>query len=183
MAADDPYGDFQDDDVPSNLMTVLIQLADEQEAAEAEVARIEAELETAKDQLKEITENRLPNAAEGISGKLKLTDGRTIEIGEKIRASIAGDKRVPAIKWLDDNDYGHIVKRQVIFEFAKDDKTHDKFMEAVKASGLPLNMRPNYSVHHATLEAFVREKLGEGVELPKDTFGIYRQRFSKIKGE
>jgi hypothetical protein len=46
---------------------------------------------------------------------------------------------------------------------------------------MPLVMKENYSVHHATLNAWVKEQLGDGVELPKETFGIFRQRSSKVK--
>lgn len=184
--ADDPYADFKDDSVPSNLDTVLIQLADELVEAQEKVDAKERELETAKDELKEIVEHRIPNVTDGLNGKLSLSDGRILEVKEEIRSSIAGEKRVPAIQWLDDHDFGHIVKRQLIFEFGKDSTEDvDKFNAAIKKvmdeTGLKLVMKEQYSVHHATLNSWVKEQLGEGVALPKDIFGIFRQRSAKVK--
>ena len=183
---DDPYADFKDDSIPGNLDTVLIQLADELSEADKLVALKEAELEAAKDDRKDIAENRIPAATDGLDGKFTLSDGRTLEVKEDIRSSIAGDKRVPAIKWLDDNDYGHIVKRQMIVEFGKDsDEDVEKFNKAMskhaKKIGKPLVVKEKFEVHHATLNAWVKEQMGEGVDLPKETFGIFRQRVAKLK--
>jgi hypothetical protein len=179
---DDPYAAFKDESIPGNLEIVLMQLADELVAAEALVTECELALENAKDARKDITEMRIPAATEGMNGKLVLKDGRTLEVKEEIRSSIAGDKRVPAINWLDANDYGHIVKRELVFSFAKgDDASFEKFQTAVKEIKMPLVMKENYSVHHATLNAWVKEQLGDGVELPKETFGIFRQRSAKVK--
>lgn len=178
----DPYAAFKDEVIPGNLEIVLIQLADELQDADAAILAAKEALEAAKDTRKDIAEVRIPAATEGMNGKLLLSDGRTLEVKEDIRSSIAGEKRVPAIKWLDDHDYGHIVKRELVFSFAKgDDAAFEKFQKAVKKIGMPLVMKENYSVHHATLNAWVKEQLGDGVELPKEIFGIFRQRVAKVK--
>jgi len=179
---DDPYAAVKDDGPQGNLDTVLCQLANELLAAEAEVERIEEELSVAKDAVKDIAETRIPAVAEGLEGKFTLSDGRQLEVKEEIRSSIAGVKRIPAIEWLDRNEYGHIVKRVLSFEFKRDDQaTFQKFREAVEALKMALVMKENYSVHHATLNAWVKEQLSEGVELPTETFGIFRQRTAKVK--
>lgn len=183
---DDPYADFREEVVPGNLDTVLIQLADELQDAERLVAQREAMLEEAKDAVKEIAEMRIPNATDGLEGKFSLSDGRTLEVKEDIRSSIAGDKRIPAIQWLDEHDYGHIVKRVISVEFGKDsDEEVLQFKAALEAyrkkTNRPLVVKEQYSVHHATLNAWVKEQLGDGVELPRDTFGIFRQRVAKVK--
>lgn len=182
----DPYADFKDDSVPKNLDTVLVQLADELAEADAEIKRIEDELEVAVDNRKDIAETRIPAATDGLEGKFTLSDGRILEVKEDIRSSIAGEKRVPAIQWLDQNDYGHIVKRQMIVEFGKDsDEDVEKFNKAMskhaKKIGKPLVVKEKFEVHHATLNAWVKEQLGDGVDLPRDVFGIFRQRVAKLK--
>lgn len=182
--ADDPYAAFRDDKIPTNLMTVLTQLADELVKAERELAEAEAIVDIKKGVVRDLTDNRIPTAAEGLEGKFKLSDGRTLEVREEIRASIAGDKKEPAIKWLDEHDYGHIVKRQMIFEFGKgDDEFYEEFMEYVREfpKVRKLVMKPKNDVHHATLTSWVREQLGEGVDLPKDIFGIFHQKIAKVK--
>lgn len=180
---DDPYADFKDEP-SSNLVTILVQLADEQQEIEANIVRLEEELDLEKTKLTEMAEFRIPNVTDGLSGKFDLLDGRILTVSEKIRASIAQEKGPPAIKWLDDHGYGSIVKRQLIFEWPKDSTEQvEKFLKAIKATKIPVNMKNKHSVHHATIDAFVREKLGEGIDLPNEIFGIYTQKFSKIKGE
>lgn len=179
---DDPYAAFKDDSIPGNLEVVLMQLADELQEADALILELETALEKAKDARKDIAEQRIPAATEGMNGKLTLKDGRILEVKEDIRSSIAGEKRVPAINWLDANGYGNLPKRQIIVEFSKgEDKAFKKFAADLRRRKLPLVVKENHTVHHATLNAWVKEQLGEGVELPRDTFGIFRQRVAKVK--
>ena len=116
---DDPYAAFKDDAIPGNLEVVLMQLADELQEADVLILELEIALEKAKDARKDIAEQRIPAATEGMNGKLTLKDGRILEVKEDIRSSIAGEKRVPAINWLDANGYGNLPKRQIIVEFSK----------------------------------------------------------------
>lgn len=180
----DDYAAFRSEP-GDNFKAVLRSLADEYLAAEAEVAQKEQELEVAKAKRKDIAEIRIPQATEGMDGKFDLGDGRELQLKEEIRSSIAGDKRVPAIQWLDEHDYGHIVKRQVIIEFPKGETERcERFLKAVKALEKDLGtlvVKTNFTVHHATLNSWVKEQLAEGVDLPVDVFGIFRQRIAKVK--
>ena len=180
---DDPYASLRADE-SSNIQTVLRQLADELLEHMAEVDRIKEELQAAENLVRDYTENRIPAVAEGLEGKFDLGDGRTLTIKEEIRASVAGEKLAPAVEWLDAHDYGNIVKRNLIFEFGKDDDEKVKaFKEAVtpilKAQKLVL--KEKHAIHNATLVAWVRERLDEGESLPIDIFGIFRQRIAKVK--
>ena len=170
------------DEPSSNLKAVLRSLADELTTAQEEVERKELELQRAKAVLRDITDNRIPAATEGMDGVLDLGDGRRLEIKEEIRASIAGDKKYPAIRWLDDNGYGNIVKRklEIFFDKTEQDKVQ-AVINALKKSGFDFPMKEDYSIHWKTLESWVRERLGEGDSLPSETFGIYRQRSAKVK--
>lgn len=179
----DDYAAFRQPEKNDNLNGVLCSLADELQAAEAEIERLQNALTAAEAVKKDIAENRIPEATDGMEGKFNLGDGRELTVKEEIRSSIAGEKRIPAIQWLDDNNYGHIVKREIVFEFPKgDEERSKKFIEAVNKLGLgQLVMKSNFSVHHSTLNSWVKEQLKEGVDLPRDTFGIFRQRTAKVK--
>ena len=178
----DPYSSVKSDKPSSNLDIVLCQLADELQAAEALVIEKEQELAEAKLAVTDISEKRIPEVADGLEGKFELSDGRSMTVKEEIRSSIAGEKRVPAIQWLDEHKFGHIVKRELVFQFAKGDtKRFEEFQKHIKKLKLPLVMKEQFSVHHATLNAWVKERLKEGVDLPKDVFGIFRQRIAKVK--
>jgi len=182
----DPYADFRDEP-GENFKAVLRTLAQELLEAQDNVEAAEAVLEKRNAELKDISEHRIPQATEGMDGTFDLGDGRELELKEHIRASIAGEKRVPAISWLDQNDYGHIVKRQVIVEFGKGEEERTnaflkKLAELQDEEDIgKLVYKTNYSVHPQTLVSFVKEQLKEGVALPVDVFGIYRQRVAKVK--
>jgi hypothetical protein len=179
------YSEFKEEtsQVGGNLMGALVSLADQQEAAQEEVERLEALLDEAKKNLQRISEHEIPKLMDGIEGKLNLPDGRVITIAEKIRASITSEKKPIAMKWLDDNDHGGLIKRRFIIEFGRDQEKWAKEFEAQLAkSKTPLNVKQERNVHWQTLDAFVREQLENGAELPLDLFGVFRQRFAKIKG-
>lgn len=182
---DDPYGEFKASE-GDNIKTVLRGLADELVEAMSEIERIQEELAVAQNMVRDLTENRIPAVAEGLEGKFDLGDGRTLTIKEEIRASVAGEKLEPAVEWLDAHNYGGIVKRNLTFEFGKDD--HEK-VQAFKEAITPilkqqrLVLKEKRAIHPATLVAWVKERLSEGDQIPVDIFGIFRQRIAKVKEE
>ena len=179
----DAYADFKSSD-DSNFKTVLRQLADEFEQAQAEVDLAAEVLSVKQGILKDLEENRIPDATQGMEGVFDLGDGRKLELKEYIRGSIAGEKAAPAIKWIDENGYGHIVKRQLVFEFDKDSMgKYEDFVDYVKDYVTKKNvvMQPKFNVHPQTLMAWMREMLSNGEQFPKEVFGFYHQRKAKVK--
>lgn len=178
----DPYAEFREASTGDNLNGLLRSLVDDLLSAQREVAEIEQSLTVAKNKLRDIAENRIPTATDGMEGEFKIDDRTTLSVKEEIRASIAGDKRDPAIQWLDKNEYGHIVKRQVIVEFPRGSNV-EEFLKKLDGliSGQPASVKTNFTVHPATLVSWVKEQLKEGVDLPSETFGIFRQRVAKVK--
>ena len=167
--------------IGDNLKKSLINSADQLEQLEAEIAELQSKIDTKTAALKVLTDTTIPGLMDGMTGALALDDGRVLEVTEKIRASIAGEKAGPAVKWLDEHDHSSIVKRQFVIEFNRDDEAWAKKFEAdLRKRKKPLNVVRKHTVHPQTLEAFVREQFALGVELPKETFGIYRQRIAKV---
>ena len=183
----DPYAAFRSG--PSdNLLTVLRLLAEQFQDIEQQIEDATKDLETKQSLLKDLVEKTIPNAADGIHGKLDLKDGRYLELGEKIRASIAGEKKMPALEWLDANGYGNLIKRTVVVQFNKDQtELFKKFMKKIEEleaeEFVRLPVERSFDVHWATFESWVREKLKAGVDLPREKFGIYEQKITKISGE
>lgn len=185
--SEDPYAALKAEDKnDGNLKKVMRELADMYLEAEELVAQKTKELEDAQKALDDIAVFRIPTALDGLDGNFPVGDGITIQVKEHIRASIAGEKAKPAIKWLDDNGYGNIVKRQLIAEFPKEDQERfQEFLTKITPALQELHvvLTDKHSVHPGTLVAWVKEKLGEGVELPVETFGIFRQRKGIVKKE
>ena len=181
----DPYSDFKQENL-GNLQNVLNQLAKELKEAEKAVEQKEKELAEAKEFFRDLSEKRVPEAADGVTGQIKLESGEVLEIKEHIRASIAGAKRIPAIKWLDENGFGNIVKRKIIIELGKDDDRRAKLIlqslkEIMDVTGEKFVIKQDYSVHPQTLVAWVKEMMAEGIEIPVEVFGIFRQTIAKVK--
>lgn len=178
------YSGFQDDtpQIGDNLMKSMVFLVDQAEEAEREVERLNALLDEAKTNHRRILETEIPQLMDGMEGTFDLPDGRKVTVKEDIRCSIAGEKKYPAIKWLNENGHGAIIKRKFTIEFSKDQEDEaEAFAKELADRDEPLNVKREFSVHPQTLGAFVREQLGEGVALPAETFGIFRQRVAKIK--
>ncbi len=83
---------------------------------------------------------------------------------------------------VEDNKNGKLIKRTFAIEFGKgDEKWADKFERDCAQRVKPLNIKRKKGVHSGTLQAFIKKALEEGVDIPLDVFGAYRQRFAKIK--
>lgn len=179
------YSEFEDapEDLGENAMARLAGLAKDQLSAEALVASLEERLADAKEALNQIEERDLPKLMEALNlTKFTTSNGLEIQIGEKIRGSIPKGNEEPAFAWLNDNGHGNIIKRMFAIEFGKDDeKWANKFEGDLKKRKKPLNVKRKKSVHTSTLQSFIKGQLEEGVPIPLDIFGAFRQKFTKVR--
>ena len=159
----------------------LADLANEQADAEAQVARIQAELNRAQERLKDISERQVPELMDQLGLEtFKTRTGLVIEVDETIRASIPKARSVEAFAWLRAHNHEALIKREVVIQFSKgEDEKALALLEELNNKGLPAE--DESSVHASTLSAWVREKLKKGEDVPVDLFGVFRQRRSKIK--
>ena len=180
------YGKWETDIEPGgNLMSRIEGLAQEQLDAQARVEALEAQLAEAKVALNVVKEYKLPNLLEEAElGKSKVVTpgGIVINLKEVIRGSIPKGKEEPAHEWLEENGNGNLIKRVVTIDFNKDQEAWArKFMADCKKRKKPLNLKLVRSVHASTLRSFIKGALADGVAIPMDVFGVYRQRFTDVK--
>lgn len=180
------YSDFKEAPAAlgDNVLAQLSGMATDQKQYEATIARLEVELKEAKESLRHISENQLPQLMEDIGlEEFKTIDGSIkISLNEVIRGSIPAKNETEAFKWLDANDNGNLIKRTFQIEFGKDEeKWADKFERDLKQRKKPLHCKRKKKVHPQTLQAFVRTQLAEGEPIPMDLFGVYRQRVAKVE--
>lgn len=176
------YSEYEEDrGLGDNFTKTLISLADEAERAEEEVERLTNLLDIAKTNYRRVVEQEIPQIVDGLNSTLNLPDGRKITIKEQVRCSIAGERKYPALQWLNSNGHGNLIKRRFIIEFGKDqEQWADEFEQKLTNYERPLNVKREANVHPQTLQAFVRERLREGDNVPIETFGVFRQRTAKI---
>lgn len=166
-----------------NILAQLTAAAMDQLAAEKAVAQAEEALALAKATLKRVSEFTIPELMDAAETSEHTTkDGLKIKISETIRGSIPKENPEPAFKWLADNKHDDLIKREFNIRFGKGDEAWAKKFEAdLKKRKKPVAVEVKRTVHPSTLASFVKGQLEAGVDFPLDTFGVFRQRVSKVE--
>ena len=182
---DHDYSAWETGEAGGNLMSRIEGLAQEQLDAEARVVALVAQLAEANAAVTLVKETKLPNLLEEAQlGKSKVVTpgGIIIKLKEAIRGSIPKGKEEAAHAWLEDNGNGNLIKRTVTIDFNKEQEGWArKFMRDCAQRKKPLNLKLVCGVHVSTRRAFIKGALNDGVAIPLDTFGAYRQRFTDVK--
>lgn len=175
------YSEFTTAKVGDNILAAIRQEAQRQQDAEQAVVELTESLDKAEKHLRHISEVSFPELMEEAQIQtLNTEDGLSIELTEKIRSSIPVDLASQAFAWLEEHDFGNIIKRQVILEFGKDEeKKAQEAVKLLKSHGFHIQIKK--TVHPQTLGAFVRDCLANGIAIPTELFGVFRQRLTKIK--
>jgi hypothetical protein len=145
---------------------------------------MEESLKVAKKGLNDIITKKLPD----LMVELGFGNGDSInKSGFKIvlRDFVSGslpkdpDKKEQAIKWLQENDGGDIIKSTVTLAFEK--SQHNEALALVddlKAKGHETELVE--SVHAQTLQAFARERIKKGDSIDTEALGLFTGRVAKL---
>lgn len=151
---------------------------------EAEVALLEQDLGSAKEDLQHVKTKLLPEAmaATGMTA-VKLASGVEVEVKQELYASIPAATREEACAWLRTHEHGSIVKREYKVVLRGADEGYADACTAVQdfATQHGLTLTSKEDVHPQTLAAFVKELRSEGDDVPTDLFKIYVEDVAKIK--
>lgn len=151
--------------------------------ADAEVARIEEELDAAKKRQRKIAEVDLPSLMEE-AGQQELTtaDGYKISIRENVRAHIKAADQPKAFAWLIENGHEKLIQRTFTFKFGNNQADAAEVFEdtVTKLDSLP-EYDDKRGVHASSLSSFVKAELEAGREVPLDLLGVHRQRVAQVK--
>jgi hypothetical protein len=158
----------------------ISNLANRQLAAENVVASTQGSLDEAKENLRRINENLLPEAMREIGmEKFKLSNGMEIDIKEAIRASISEANRQAAHQWLRENNHGAIIKTTITITFGPgEDQLHQMVQDYLDANNIEFDGRS--TVNNNTLRGWVGNQLREGNQVP-ESISHYEQRISRVK--
>lgn len=174
------YADYAQARDDGNALAELSLLADRQAEAALRVAELEKQLEEARDRLRDISERQLPEKMDELGmEEFKTRSGLKIKIKETIRGSIPKARQSEAYRWLRDNGFGGLIKREVKIPFGMGED--EKAQSLLSSLGEEYDYDDKTSVHPSTLQAFLREQLSEGANIDLEMFGAYRQRTSVIE--
>jgi len=137
-----------------------------------------------RQELNELTNKTIPDAmaAAGVQS-FKTNAGVKVDVKEFISGSLPkdGDARANAFQWLEANGASGLIKGTITAEFPKgDDNARARNQAAEALSGLGIDFAEQETVHASTLQAYARERLRSGEDVPFELLGLYAGRTAKI---
>lgn len=178
----------------------LADLAKKQLKLEQDLAKYEDKAEETKAALKLFSEETFPAAMQ----KFELTDitirGKQITLMNDFRCnfpSLAGiqkakgkdkdrliKRKKDGVAWMKKEDHTGLLKSKVTIEFGMGEyKSLEKFKEKTQKSFKDLELGIAEGVHPASLKKFLQELGENGVDYPKETFGVFEFKRVEITEE
>lgn len=162
----------------------ITTMAEEMLKLEDRIARGEEFLKQLKTLHRQLSESDIPEAMESAGvEEFSLSDGRKIQLDDKLYVSISSERSEEAFRWLKENNYGDIIKRTLTVSFPKDQEKHSRHLFRYLTARKYLSdasIVSDEKVHPSTLKAFVRTALENGEDLPMDAFGVHQIRVAKV---
>lgn len=154
----------------------IAALATRQVASELHVEQLEAELAKAKENLRDISWNLLPDAMQACGiAEFKLESGARVTIKDEVYSSISEKNRPVALGWLREHNHGAIIKNNITVPLEPDQDS--ELVQFLQEHDLAFDQKQN--VHNRTLQAWVKEQLRQGNEVP-ESISYFEQRISKV---
>lgn len=145
--------------------------------------KLEQLVKDTKAQIKDIAEDVIPTMMlqAGLS-EYKLEDGSKVSVKENVYAHISKANAQAAFQWLRNNDYGDIIKNEVVASFSKGEDERATDLLKHLQQELELNATQKEAVHPSTLKAFAKERVESGdTEFPTELFGVHVVREASVK--
>ena len=139
------------------------------------------ELKELESQFRQISESSLPEALQSANlSEIVLSDGTKLSVAPFYKGHISEKNRPAALDWLMQNGHGGLIKNEISLKFGRDeDERAQDTIASVQQRGLSPSVKQG--VHAQTLNAFVKEQLTNGKDLPSEIFGIYVGSRAKIE--
>ena len=181
MAQDSNSRSDQIDKLDDSKLDKVARLAKEANGLQEEVGRQEKELIDARQALRKVTDELLPEALEDLNlEKVVMKDGSEISVKPIYAASIPKDRLAEAYDWLRQHGDGDIIKNNVTVTFAKgEDLDAQAFMVMCDDQGFTPQQAEK--IEPMTLKGWLREKVETGHAIPMDLFGAYISQRANIK--
>ena len=170
-------GENLDSDKLERLSALCNLLGDKEE----EMAELENQLKIIKKEADDISMNWIPDLFDEIQlSKIKLLDGREVEVILDYVASITKANKDWCHKWLRDNGHEGLIKHEITAKLKKGEMSEaNAIMIDLDKRGVGYDAKEY--VHHSTLKSFVKEMITGGEDFPLDQFGVIPIRKTKIK--
>ena len=160
----------------------LVSLSNSMTQKERRVEELEEDLRTAKQELRDIQEEQIPDVMMelGVS-EVTLTDGRKLTIKEDLHAKIADKNRQEAHAWMVEHGYGDIIKNQVVVNVETGNQESLNSLLGILNNNAYEDYSLKNNIHFQTLKKFVKENIEAGVDIPLNLFGVFMSKKAQIK--
>lgn len=167
------------EDVQPVITEDLSQLVQEVESLVAEIEDDQKLLDDKKKRLQFLKDNRIPEVMDNANlSEFVTLNGRKLTIKEIVNASIAKENKAAAYNWFEEQGHGDLIKHELSIQFGKGEDPTPYIGMFAGTGKKPVVEK---SIHHSTLNAWVKEQLARGISLPEDLLGIYQGRTTVIK--
>jgi len=187
-----------DDVAPSsNELGAVSGLAERQKNLEDEISNLEAKLKQAKKNLRTISEQDLPLLMQSLNIKeFKLNDGTRVSVNEIVSGSIPSQGAIDKAKgdirdelklrqqrcfeYLRKNKAEALIRNVVEVQFQSgDDKKFISFIKEVAEKDYLYSSKAG--VHPQSLNAWLKEQISEGKNVPFEDFRLFTGNRAKIE--
>lgn len=174
------YDEFPD---TSDVLGQISSLAEQQLEYQERVEELDSQLRVAKARLSSIAEHEIPALLDQVGvSELTTSNGVKIKISEKIRVSVSKQNQNDAMDWLVSNGHGGMIKSEVTAKYDRGQEEIASNLRDMLEDALGEDhVSQGRKVEPSTLRAFIKRQLEEGVDVPLELFGVFRQRISEIK--
>jgi len=164
-------------------LTGISDLAKRALLIEKEIEDLESTLQERKEVLRDITDNRLPEAMRELNmNSFRMADGSFIEVKPFYSASIPADRKGEAYEWLRSKGFDDIIKNTVSVQFGRgEDGKAGTLISEIRAKGLIPEQAEK--IEPSTLKAFIKDLVEQGVDFDSELFGAYIGWKAKIKSK
>lgn len=173
--------ELSDQDIQSltDLLEQMVQLEEEMKAHEAAAKEC-------KDRLFKLTSDLIPSRMDELGTPfIGLPDGRKVEVLDAVSVRVPKGNKADAYQWLRENNAGALIKNVVEVTFGKgEDENATALVQELEGRELPVSQSED--VHWRTMESYVKERLEKEAkkevegEIPKDVFGVFEYRTTKV---
>ena len=164
---------------------------------EEEIVAIELSLKQKKQDLNKLANQDLPDLMQELNIKdFSLNNGAKVKVEDVVSASVPSQSSIIRAKgddkaeleirqqqcfeWLRANGGAELIKSNVEVQFGRDeDALCNEFTQELKNRSL--HYKRAIGVHPATINSFIKEKIDNGQNIPRDLFKIYEGRRAKIR--
>lgn len=172
----------QDQRMPSaqdyDQLNVLVA---ELQEAEAVLAELEQRVRVQKFLITQLSMHEIPilMAESAMGSEVTLPGGRNLKVTDVYSASIPAERKDEALRWLVESGNGALVKRSVVVSFPMKQETEaQQLLERLR--GEFANTKEERKIESATLRAFVKRRIVDGHDLPRELFGVTELKKVKL---